>query len=418
MITYVKITHIIIHSDPCRALEQVLRGIEEKAPHLSALSSTCDELRQLVHFYQIDYNNLTTELADTKSEMKTLQDENQRLRMTVVPLEKVAHDAQSQLRCVLRQRIEASLDDDKDVLFSNLEELLQSNQTLVRRLHEREVCEQMTSPFLSEQPLQAMGESEEDAQSLQEIEYELEKLRRAREEQDGLVRQLVAQRDLYRVLLVEQTTSLSSTNTMATATAPKEDNLKEQLLLLQDELAKAKADLVGKDTEHNRTKRALESTERSRDEVRTQLLALQKEMSQKVGIITQLESEVSTMQTTLTQKQQVADQLRQEVTATNTQMKGLQTELETLRSDQQAQLEAMNAWHEEKTKVASLLTASQEDAERSTATLTAKVEALETEVSRLQNEVATREARISELAAVEVVRLEEVCDCCCCWWWW
>lgn len=414
MIAYMKITHTIIHSDPCRALEQVLNGIEEKAPHLSALSSTCDELRQLVHFYQIDYNNLTTELADKKSEMKTLQDENQRLRMTVVPLEKIAQDAQSQLRCVLRQRIEASLDDDKDVLFSNLEELLQSNQALVRRLHELEFCEQMTSPDLSDQSLQAMGENEEDVQSLQEIEYELEKLRRAREEQDGLVKQLVAQRDLYRVLLVEKTTSSSSTTTMATATATatatQEDNLKEQLLLLQEELAKAKADLVGKDTEHDRTKRALESAEHSREEVRTQLLALQKEMSQKTRVVTQLESEVATLQPTLTQKQQVADQLRQEVTTTNTQMKSLQAELETLRSDQQAQLEAMNAWHEEKAKVASLLTTSQEDAERSTATLTAKVETLETEVSRLQTEVATRDARIGELSAVEVVRLEEVCN--------
>ena len=343
----------------------------------------------------------------------------------------MAQDAQSQLRCVLRQRIEASLTDDHDLLFSNLDELLQSNQRMARRLRELEYYQQYQQQFSSPtttttttSDLTHMDEENDtphqemkgEVERLQAIELEMNKLREARDRQEVLVKQLVRQRDLYRSLLVEQT-SRSQKSTSTTTGKSEENNpsntdglisKSEQLILLQDELAKAKAELVDKEALVDRAQRSLETVKRSEEELRSQLLHVQREMTSKTASISQLESTTSSLQDEARRKQQLIDQLQQELSSSQHQLEHLQTELETLRSNHQAQTEALEGWHAEKSGVASLLAQAQADAERSTKVLLEKVEMLEKEVARLEQEVATRDSRVEEMAAVEVVRLEEV----------
>ena len=184
--------------------------------------------------------------------------------------------------------------------------------------------------------------------------------------------------------------------------------MSEQVILLQDELAKAKADLVGKDSEVDRARRALDTVQRSGEELRSQLLHLQSDVSSKTTAITQLEKTTTSLQEETRRKQQSIDQLQKDLASSNHQAEQLRTELETMRGQYQAQTEALEAWHAEKTGVASLLAQAQNDAERSTKVLTEKVEMLEKEIARLEKEVATRDARVEEMAAVEIVRLEEV----------
>ena len=101
-----------------------------------------------------------------------MQKELKRVQASVEPLEKVAKDMQAQLRSVLRQRIDVMTGDDKTVLYSNLDELLESNHALLLRVY-----------TLEQQQTMEPKEGEEGSHLI-ELEKALQTLKEEREKQE------------------------------------------------------------------------------------------------------------------------------------------------------------------------------------------------------------------------------------------
>ena len=363
-------------------LDHVLSEIEAKAPQIAQLQEECEALRTGKKRLTALYDSQVNELADRAKEVEELRGEVTRLRDCVVPLEQIAKDAQKQLVCVMRQRIDATADpSNRDVLFSNLDELVACNQRLLRRVR---LLEQQTGNSAVQEPAD-------------DVEKELAALRRERETQKALVGELVKQRDMYRVLLTQNATLPAE----PAKPAKSADNAQQET-----ETLRAKLEATAMDLERCRREADLER--RSAADAR-------KEMKAKQDVVQTMEKQLHAMEEEVSSLKSRLQNSQEEMTATSARLQSaegerttLQNQVEKLVAEQKALQEASSAWEQEQERARQLLKSAEQDASNTANTVQATITALEKEKAALKEEVARKQEVVDELQAVQMMRMQEV----------
>ena len=268
-------------------MDAVLKEIENRAPYLAQLTAERDDLKANQERFSTLYASQSSEIADKEHEITLLREELERVQASTQPLEQVAKDMQAQLRSVLRQRIDAMTSDDKTILYSDLDELLESNHTLLLRVHTLEQ-KQVIEP-----------KKGQEGTNLTELEKELQLLKEEREKQEISVKELIRQRDMYRILLAQ---NASTTVPTSQPVSPPDPSLVTEVETLRLEIASKAAEV---DRAHRETETERRCTSAAREEVtRLQKLVSTMEMNAQ-GMV----ESSTTLQSSLQAKQQEIDSI-------------------------------------------------------------------------------------------------------------
>ena len=366
----------------CSQLDHVLSEIEAKAPQIAQLQAECEALRSGKKRLTALYDSQVNELADRAKEVEELRGELSHLRGCVVPLEQIAKDTQKQLACVMRQRIEATADpSNKDILFSNLDELLASNQSLLKRVR------------LLEQQTEHSGEQEPS----DEVEKELVALRKEREVQKGLVGELVKQRDMYRVLLTQNATLPAE----PTEPAHPSDSSFQEVETLRTKLETTAMEL-------DRCRREADLERRSAADARKETKATQDAVQTMEKQLHSMEEEVSGLRSRLQKSQEEVTAMSSKLESAESERATLQNQVDKLMAEQKALQEASAAWEQERERLRQLLRSTEQDASNTASTVQATIASLEQEKAALKEEVAKKQEVVEELQAVQMMRMQEV----------
>ena len=366
----------------CSQLDHVLSEIEAKAPQIAQLQTECEALRTGKKRLTTLYDSQVNELADRAKEVEELRSEVARLRGCVVPLEQIAKDTQKQLACVMRQRIEATADpSNREILFSNLDELLAANQSLLKRVR------------LLEQKTESSGNSE----PTDDVEKEMAALRREREVQKGLVGELVNQRDMYRVLLTQNATLPAES---AEPAQPSDSSLQEV------EALRTRLETTAMELERCRREADLER--RSAADARKEMKAKQDAVQTMEKQLHAAEEEVSSLRSRLQKSQEEVTTASAKLENAESERGTLQSQVDKLMAEQMALQEASSAWEQERERLRQLLRSTEQDASNATSTVQSTIATLEQEKAALKEEVAKKQEVVEELQAVQMMRMQEV----------
>lgn len=367
-------------------MDAVLKEIENRAPYLAQLTAERDDLKANQERFSTLYASQSSEIADKEHEITLLREELERVQASTQPLEQVAKDMQAQLRSVLRQRIDAMTSDDKTILYSDLDELLESNHTLLLRVHTLEQ-KQVIEP-----------KKGQEGTNLTELEKELQLLKEEREKQEMSVKELIRQRDMYRILLAQ---NASTTVPTPQPVSPPDPSLVTEVETLRLEIASKAAEV---DRAHRETETERRCTSAAREEVtRLQKLVSTMEMNAQ-GMV----ESSTTLQSSLQAKQQEIDSISSKLLSSEREVTELKQQLEQLRVMHQAQEEAEESWEKERLRIMRLAEDTEQNAASTVSTLREKITSLEGEVTSLKEEISKKQQRVDELSTIQITRLQEV----------
>ena len=367
-------------------LDRVLKELEDRTPWIAQLTQERDELKANQDRVSTVYASLSSEIKDKQKESASLQKELKRVQASVEPLEKVAKDMQAQLRSVLRQRIDVMTGDDKTVLYSNLDELLESNHALLLRVY-----------TLEQQQTMEPKEGEEGSHLI-ELEKALQTLKEEREKQEESVKELIRQRDMYRILLTQ---NASNATPLPKSVSPPDPSLVTEVETLQLEIA-------SKGAEIDRARREAETERRCAAAAREEVTRLSSLVSTMEMNAQQLTESSATLQSSLQAKQQELDSVSSRLLASEHALSELRQQMDQLNILNQAQQEAEEGWREERSQILRLVDDTKQDASTTITMLREKISSLEMEVTSLQEEVSKKQQRVDELSTVQMNRLQDV----------
>ena len=288
-------------------LEHVLKEVEEKTPQLQQRQIEYQEMVQGQQRLTKMYSATCTELQEKEHKLSMLSASLTEKEQQNEKLERVAKDLQAQLRALLKQQIDASASEDREKLYTTVEDLQATNQRLLERLHTMEMDRENPS-------------SPAESEAIATLEKRLESLESVRHEQEALLSTITKQRDMYRVLLSQKDTAAMS-NSDSSLVQSTHMELKKQLeetqRTMHDRLAREEAlttelrdTLKTTQDELSRTKKALEIEKQCGEQSKQTIQRLQASLETVELRTKSLEDNIMTLQQTVSAKQKDLDQER------------------------------------------------------------------------------------------------------------
>ena len=264
-------------------LEHVLKEVEEKTPQLQQRQAEYLEMVQRQQRLSKMYSVACADLQEKTRKLEALQASVQSKEQQNEKLQRVAEDLQKQVRALLKQQIDAGSEEeeDREKLFTSMEELQATNQRLLEKIHELEV--ERAEP-------QAL--SEEENAKIAQLEKEVESINALRKEQEALMATITKQRDMYRVLLSQKDAETVSGETPSVLQSTHLE-LKRQMEETQSKLS---SQLERSEAMCSELRQSAKSAEEQLNRT-TELLRVEKQCGeQKDDMVRRLQASLDTMQ--------------------------------------------------------------------------------------------------------------------------
>lgn len=264
-------------------LEHVLKEVEEKTPQLQQRQAEYLEMVQRQQRLTKMYSVACADLQEKTRKLEALQASIQSKEQQNEKLQRVAEDLQKQVRALLKQQIDAGSEEeeDREKLFTSMEELQATNQRLLEKIHELEV--ERAEP-------QAL--SEEENAKIAQLEKEVESINALRKEQEALMATITKQRDMYRVLLSQKDAETVSGETPSVLQSTHLE-LKRQMEETQSKLS---SQLERSEAMCSELRQSAKSAEEQLNRT-TELLRVEKQCGeQKDDMVRRLQASLDTMQ--------------------------------------------------------------------------------------------------------------------------
>ena len=192
-------------------------------------------------------------------------------------------EANDEVRALLKQQIDAGSEEeeDREKLFTSMEELQATNQRLLEKIHGLEV--ERAEP-------QAL--TEEENAKIAQLEKEVESINALRKEQEALMATITKQRDMYRVLLSQKDAETVSGETPSVLQSTHLE-LKRQMEETQSKLS---SQLERSEAMCSELRQSAKSAEEQLNRT-TELLRVEKQCGeQKDDMVRRLQASLDTMQ--------------------------------------------------------------------------------------------------------------------------
>ena len=264
-------------------LEHVLKEVEEKTPQLQQRQAEYLEMVQRQQRLTKMYSVACADLQEKTRKLEALQASVQSKEQQNEKLQRVAEDLQKQVRALLKQQIDAGSEEeeDREKLFTSMEELQATNQRLLEKIHGMEV--ERAEP-------QAL--SEEENAKIAQLEKEVESINALRKEQEALMATITKQRDMYRVLLSQKDAETASGETPSVLQSTHLE-LKRQMEETQSKLS---SQLERSEAMCSELRQSAKSAEEQLNRT-TELLRVEKQCGeQKDDMVRRLQASLDTMQ--------------------------------------------------------------------------------------------------------------------------
>lgn len=295
-------------------LEHVLKEVEEKTPQLQQRQAEYLEMVQRQQRLTKMYSVACADLQEKTRKLEALQASIQSKEQQNEKLQRVAEDLQKQVRALLKQQIDAGSEEeeDREKLFTSMEELQATNQRLLEKIHGLEV--ERAEP-------QALSE-EENAKIVQ-LEKEVESINALRKEQEALMATITKQRDMYRVLLSQkdaETVSGETPSVLQSTHLELKRQMEETQSRLSSQLERSEAmcselrqSAKSAEEQLNRTTELLRVEKQCGEQKDDMVRRLQASLDTMQLQIRKLEQENTSLQSSLAAKQKDLDQERLKV---------------------------------------------------------------------------------------------------------
>lgn len=264
-------------------LEHVLKEVEEKTPQLQQRQAEYLEMVQRQQRLTKMYSVACADLQEKTRKLEALQASVQSKEQQNEKLQRVAEDLQKQVRALLKQQIDAGSEEeeDREKLFTSMEELQATNQRLLEKIHGMEV--ERAEP-------QAL--SEDENAKIAQLEKEVESINALRKEQEALMTTITKQRDMYRVLLSQKDAETASGETPSVLQSTHLE-LKRQMEETQSKLS---SQLERSEAMCSELRQSAKSAEEQLNRT-TELLRVEKQCGeQKDDMVRRLQASLDTMQ--------------------------------------------------------------------------------------------------------------------------
>lgn len=264
-------------------LEHVLKEVEEKTPQLQQRQAEYLEMVQRQQRLTKMYSVACADLQEKTRKLEALQASIQSKEQQNEKLQRVAEDLQKQVRALLKQQIDAGSEEeeDREKLFTSMEELQATNQRLLEKIHGLEV--ERAEP-------QAL--TEEENAKIAQLEKEVESINALRKEQEALMATITKQRDMYRVLLSQKDAETVSGETPSVLQSTHLE-LKRQMEETQSKLS---SQLERSEAMCSELRQSAKSAEEQLNRT-TELLRVEKQCGeQKDDMVRRLQASLDTMQ--------------------------------------------------------------------------------------------------------------------------
>lgn len=295
-------------------LEHVLKEVEEKTPQLQQRQAEYLEMVQRQQRLTKMYSVACADLQEKTRKLEALQASIQSKEQQNEKLQRVAEDLQKQVRALLKQQIDAGSEEeeDREKLFTSMEELQATNQRLLEKIHGLEV--ERAEP-------QAL--TEEENAKIAQLEKEVESINALRKEQEALVATITKQRDMYRVLLSQkdaETVSGETPSVLQSTHLELKRQMEETQSRLSSQLERSEAmcselrqSAKSAEEQLNRTTELLRVEKQCGEQKDDMVRRLQASLDTMQLQIRKLEQENTSLQSSLAAKQKDLDQERLKV---------------------------------------------------------------------------------------------------------
>ena len=295
-------------------LEHVLKEVEEKTPQLQQRQAEYLEMVQRQQRLTKMYSVACADLQEKTRKLEALQASIQSKEQQNEKLQRVAEDLQKQVRALLKQQIDAGSEEeeDREKLFTSMEELQATNQRLLEKIHGLEV--ERAEP-------QAL--SEEENAKIAQLEKEVESINALRKEQEALMATITKQRDMYRVLLSQkdaETVSGETPSVLQSTHLELKRQMEETQSRLSSQLERSEAmcselrqSAKSAEEQLNRTTELLRVEKQCGEQKDDMVRRLQASLDTMQLQIRKLEQENTSLQSSLAAKQKDLDQERLKV---------------------------------------------------------------------------------------------------------
>ena len=295
-------------------LEHVLKEVEEKTPQLQQRQAEYLEMVQRQQRLTKMYSVACADLQEKTRKLEALQALIQSKEQQNEKLQRVAEDLQKQVRALLKQQIDAGSEEeeDREKLFTSMEELQATNQRLLEKIHGLEV--ERAEP-------QAL--TEEENAKIAQLEKEVESINALRKEQEALMATITKQRDMYRVLLSQkdaETVSGETPSVLQSTHLELKRQMEETQSRLSSQLERSEAmcselrqSAKSAEEQLNRTTELLRVEKQCGEQKDDMVRRLQASLDTMQLQIRKLEQENTSLQSSLAAKQKDLDQERLKV---------------------------------------------------------------------------------------------------------
>lgn len=295
-------------------LEHVLKEVEEKTPQLQQRQAEYLEMVQRQQRLTKMYSVACADLQEKTRKLEALQASIQSKEQQNEKLQRVAEDLQKQVRALLKQQIDAGSEEeeDREKLFTSMEELQATNQRLLEKIHGLEV--ERAEP-------QAL--TEEENAKITQLEKEVESINALRKEQEALMATITKQRDMYRVLLSQkdaETVSGETPSVLQSTHLELKRQMEETQSRLSSQLERSEAmcselrqSVKSAEEQLNRTTELLRVEKQCGEQKDDMVRRLQASLDTMQLQIRKLEQENTSLQSSLAAKQKDLDQERLKV---------------------------------------------------------------------------------------------------------
>ena len=295
-------------------LEHVLKEVEEKTPQLQQRQAEYLEMVQRQQRLTKMYSVACADLQEKTRKLEALQASIQSKEQQNEKLQRVAEDLQKQVRALLKQQIDAGSEEeeDREKLFTSMEELQATNQRLLEKIHGLEV--ERAEP-------QAL--TEEENAKIAQLEKEVESINALRKEQEALMATITKQRDMYRVLLSQkdaETVSGETPSVLQSTHLELKRQMEETQSRLSSQLERSEAmcselrqSAKSAEEQLNRTTELLRVEKQCGEQKDDMVRRLQASLDTMQLQIRKLEQENTSLQSSLAAKQKDLDQERLKV---------------------------------------------------------------------------------------------------------
>ena len=295
-------------------LEHVLKEVEEKTPQLQQRQAEYLEMVQRQQRLTKMYSVACADLQEKTRKLEALQASIQSKEQQNEKLQRLAEDLQKQVRALLKQQIDAGSEEeeDREKLFTSMEELQATNQRLLEKIHGLEV--ERAEP-------QAL--TEEENAKIAQLEKEVESINALRKEQEALMATITKQRDMYRVLLSQkdaETVSGETPSVLQSTHLELKRQMEETQRKLSSQLERSEAmcselrqSAKSAEEQLNRTTELLRVEKQCGEQKDDMVRRLQASLDTMQLQIRKLEQENTSLQSSLAAKQKDLDQERLKV---------------------------------------------------------------------------------------------------------